>query len=135
MNGAELGEKTHKAHRSDRAHRTAIDRCAVHPQEMHRCRFSRLGLLRHLLEMRPDQAPEVGQMRQVVLAPQQQPAEFLLKLMHSTRQRRLGDVAALCRAREVQRLADRQEVAHLMHLHAEWSSVIGGQRDNRRTFG
>ena len=118
MRDAELGEKAHEAHRSDRAHHAEIDRRVVHAQEVHRCRFGCLGLRHHLLEMRPDQASEVGQMRQVVLAPQQQPAELLLELMHGARQRRLRDVAALCRAREVQGLAEREEIADLVHLHA-----------------
>ena len=112
-----------------------IDRRAVHTQKVLRCRFGRFGLRHHLLAMRPDQASEVGQMRQVVLAPQQKSTELLLELVHGAGQRRLGDAAALCRAREVQGLAERQEVAHLMDFHTGRSSMIGGQRDNRRVSG
>src|SRR6266446_7829836 len=49
MRGAELGEKAHETHRSDRAHHPEIDRRVVHAQEVHRCRFGGLGLRHHLL--------------------------------------------------------------------------------------
>jgi hypothetical protein len=86
MRGAELGEETHEADRSDRAHYPETDRRVLHMEEVHRCRFGRLGLGHHLLEMRPHQASEIGQMRQVVLAPQEQTAELLLEFVHGTRQ-------------------------------------------------
>src|SRR5271156_3826859 len=74
MRGAELGEEAHKADRSDRTHHAEIDWRVVHMEEVLRCRFGRLGIGHHLLEMRTDQSSEIGQMRQVVLAPQQQTA-------------------------------------------------------------
>jgi hypothetical protein len=132
MRDLELGKKAHEAHRPDRAHYAEIDRRVFHAQEVHRCRFGRLSLRHHLLEMRPDQASEISEMRQAVLASQQEPAELLLELVHGTRQRGLGDAAVLRRAREVQGLADRQEVADLVHFHAEPSSRIGSTLDNQR---
>src|SRR5271163_373981 len=89
MSGVELGEKAHKAHRPDRAHHAEIDWRVIHTQELHGCRFGCLGLRHHLLEMRPNQASEVGQVRQAVLTSQQQSAELFLELVHGTRQRRL----------------------------------------------
>ena len=102
-------------------------------EEVRRRRFGRLGLYHHLLEMRPHQPPEIGEVRQAVLTPQQEPAKLFLELVHGTRQRRLRDIAVLCRTCEVQGLADRQEVADLVHFHAEPSSRIGNRCDNRRT--
>src|SRR5260370_12370520 len=84
MRGAELGEETHEADRSDRAHYRETDRRVLHMEEVHRCRFGRLGLGHHLLEMRPHQASEIGQLRQVVLAPPEPPAQLLLSLVPRT---------------------------------------------------
>ena len=78
--------------------------------------------------MRPYQASEIGEVRQAVLTSQQQPAELLLKLVHGARQCRLRNIAVLCRAREVQGLTDRQEVADLVYIHAEPSSTIAKGR-------
>ena len=69
------------------------------------------------LEMRLHEPTEVGEMRQVPLTPEELSAEFLLKALDCLGERRLRDVAQLGRPREVQRLADGEEVADLMHLH------------------
>ena len=76
-----------------------------------------LGLAPDLLELRAHQTAEVGQMGEVALAPEQEPAELVLELLDRARQGRLGHVAVLGRAGEVQGLADREEVADLVHLH------------------
>ena len=69
------------------------------------------------VELRAHQAAEVGQVGEMALAPEQEPAELLLELLDRAGQRRLGDVAVLGGAGEVERLAHREEVADLMHLH------------------
>ena len=66
----------------------------------------------------PTQPAEIGQMRQLALAPQQQAAQLLLELLDRPGQRGLRDVALLGRAGEVQRVGDRQKIADLVHLHA-----------------
>ena len=68
--------------------------------------------------MRLDQPAEIGQVGQLTLAPQQQPAELPLELLDRAGQRRLRHTALLGRAGEVQGVGDRQEIADLVHLHA-----------------
>ena len=61
----------------------------------------------------------------MALAPEQEPAELLLELLDGAGQRRLGDVAVLGGAGEVERLAHREEVADLVHLHRGHSTSAG----------
>jgi hypothetical protein len=61
-------------------------------------------------------------MGEVSLAPEQHAPELLLELLHGPRQGRLGDVALLGGAREVQGLAHGEKVADLVHLHGGVSS-------------
>ena len=67
--------------------------------------------------MRLHHPAELGQVRLVALAVEQQPAQLLLEQLDRAGQRGLGDVALLGRAREVERLAQRHEVADLVHFH------------------
>ena len=60
---------------------------------------------------------ELGQLRGRAFAPEQVAAQFRLELLDRPRQRRLGDVALVGRAREIQHPRDGEEVAYLMHLH------------------
>ncbi len=83
-----------------------------------RRRLRRLGVGRELTQMRFDQPAEVGQMGELALAPQEQPAQLLFELLDRAGQRRLRDMALLGRPREIQGVGDRQEIADLMHLHA-----------------
>ena len=53
----------------------------------------------------------------VALAIEQWAAELVLEQLDRAGQRRLGDVALLRGAREIERLAQRHEVAGLMHFH------------------
>jgi hypothetical protein len=69
------------------------------------------------LEMRFHEPPEIGQMRAMALAPEQGTAQFRFELFDRSSKRRLGDIAALRGAREIQGLAQCQEVANLMHFH------------------
>ena len=80
--------------------------------------------------MRLDQPAEIGQVRQLALAAQQQAAELLLEKLDRAGQGRLRDVALLGGAGEIQRVRDRQKVADLMHLHAP-AVPFPGNRDNR----
>ena len=70
-----------------------------------------------LLEQRLHAQAELGELRRRALAPEQVAAEFGLQLLDGAGQRRLGDVAFFRGAREVERTADRQEVADLVHFH------------------
>jgi hypothetical protein len=60
---------------------------------------------------------KLGQLRCRPLTPEQIAAKFRLKLLDRPRQRRLGDVAFVGGAREVQHACHGQEVAHLVHFH------------------
>jgi hypothetical protein len=55
------------------------------------------------------------------LTPKKIAAQFAFQELYSTRQRRLRHVTLLCRAREVQRPRDSQEVSNLVHFHYERS--------------
>ena len=74
-------------------------------------------LLDHLAQMRLHDPPELGEMGLVALAIEQRAAHLLLEQLDGTGQRGLGDVAPLRGAREIERLAQRHEVAGLVHLH------------------
>ena len=113
----EVVEKADAAQRADRAHQADVERRVLELEEALGGGPDRLGVLPDLLELRAHQAAEVGQVGEMALAPEQEPAELLLELLDRARQRRLGDVAVLGGAGEVQRLADREEVADLMHFH------------------
>jgi hypothetical protein len=52
-----------------------------------------------------------------MLAAEQEAAEFGFEEFDGARQRRLGNMAVLCRAREIALGADRQEISDLVHLH------------------
>ena len=77
----------------------------------------RPGLLDHLAQMRLHDPPELGQMGLVALAIEQRAAQLLLEQLDRAGQRGLGDVALLRGAREIERLAQRHEVAGLVHFH------------------
>src|SRR6266852_2563689 len=70
-----------------------------------------------LLEMRPDHAAELGQMRVGPLAMEERPAQLFLERFYGAGQRRLGDVAMLGRPGEIELVRNGEEIADLMHLH------------------
>jgi hypothetical protein len=76
-----------------------------------------IGLRLDRLQVRQHHPPELGQMGVGPLAMEQRPAELGFQLLDLAGQRRLGDVAPLGRAREVQRARQGQEIADLLHLH------------------
>ena len=80
--------------------------------------------------MRLDEPAEICQMRQLALAPQQQPAELLLELLDRPGQGRLRDIAPFRRTREIQGVGDRHKIAHLVHLHA---TTVPAVRRRRKT--
>ena len=79
--------------------------------------------------MRPDQTAEISEISHKVLAPQQQPAKLLFELGHGARQSRLGDIGGFGRAAEVQRLAEREEIADPVHL--TYRTALQGERKAR----
>ena len=74
------------------------------------------GRLITLLEQRMHALAELGHLRRP-FAPEQVAAELGFELLDRPRQRRLGHVALVGGAREIQHARDRQEVANLMHFH------------------
>ena len=93
--------------------------------------LGRLGIGEQLAQMRFDQPAEIGQMGQLALAAQQQPAKLLFELLDRAGQCRLRDMALLGRAGEIQRVGDRQKIADLMHLHAPAVPPFPDNRDNK----
>jgi hypothetical protein len=96
----EVGHETDAPHRTDGTHHTEIERRVLEFEKAPGRGLGTLGLLPDLLELRPDQPPEVDQVGQVPLAPEEEPAELLLELLDRAGERRLGDVTLLGRARE-----------------------------------
>src|ERR1043166_9244928 len=70
-----------------------------------------------MFQMGPHDPAEFGQMGVSTLAVEQQAAQLLLEQLDGAGQRRLGDVALLGRAGEVELVCHRQKIADLMHLH------------------
>lgn len=108
--------------------RKGLDRDASRQRDIERRMFSLavrlrqgLGHLRTfeaLAEGRQHAPPEIGQLGQRPLAPEQVAAEFGFEVLHRAGQRRLADVAFLGRPGEVARARHRQEIPDLVHLHA-----------------
>jgi hypothetical protein len=117
MVGAEAVEETDEAQRADRAHDTEAEMRAFQPQEARRLRLRRRRARHHLLEVRLHQPAELGQVGVAAPAREQQPAQLVLKLLDGAGQRGLRHVALLRRPGEIQRAADREEVADLMDFH------------------
>jgi hypothetical protein len=115
--GMETRQKPHKACRADRTHDTEPNLRLLQIEKLLRRRFRGLGISEELTQMRLDEPTEVCQMRQLALAPQQQPAELLLELLDRPGQCRLRDIALLRRTCEIQGVGDRQKIAHLVHFH------------------
>src|SRR6266849_4550738 len=113
----ELREKAHEPHWPDRAHDAELERRIVELEEAARRRFDGLGTLQNLLELRAEELAEIGEMRAASLTSEEQTAKLILDLLNCPCQRWLGDVHALGCPGEIQRLADRQEITDLMHLH------------------
>src|SRR5262245_21623609 len=84
-------------------------------------RLGALACFRHLLQdlpaVRQHDAAKLGQVRIAALAVNQRTTQFSLQVLDGPRQRGLRDVATLCRAREIERVCDRQEIADLMDFH------------------
>ena len=70
-----------------------------------------------LTQQRQHALPKFGQLRVRPLPPEQIAGELLLELPDGPGQRRLGDVALLGGAGEIQRARHRKEVTHLVHFH------------------
>ena len=87
-----------------------------------------LGAIVALLEKRKHSLAKRREHCVRPLAPEKIAAQFAFQKLNGTRQRRLGHVALLCRAREVQRPRDGQEISNLVHFHANVPL------DDHRTF-
>jgi hypothetical protein len=112
-----LGRPRQKLLRPDRAHQPHVQGGILQLEETLDRGLRGLGLLPDLLELRAHETAEVGQVGEMALAAEQEPAQLLLELLDGAGERRSGDVALLGGAREVERLADREEIADLVHFH------------------
>jgi len=117
MVGAEPVQEAHEAHRPDRGHRAEAETRILEFQEARGGFAGGCGAGQHLLEMRLHQPAELGHVRLAALAREQQAAQLGFDLLDRPRQRRLGDVAFVGRAGEVQRPADRQKIADFVKFH------------------
>ena len=103
--------------RRDGAHQAEAQRRLLQADELLRLALGLLGAAEHLLEIGFQRAAQFGQVRVGALAMKQRAAHLLLELLDGARQRRLRHVAALGRAGEIQVLAQREEIADLVHFH------------------
>jgi hypothetical protein len=71
----------------------------------------------HLFEHRPNQLAQLCEMREPPLAPDQQTAQLLLKLLNRASQRRRTHPAPFRRPRKAQRLAQHHKIPDLIQLH------------------
>jgi hypothetical protein len=114
---AEALQERHEAVRADGAHHAELELDILQAAETPGPFLGGLGLDQDLAQMGAHHLAQPGQMGVVALAAKQRPAQLVLQRLDGARQRRLRDMACLGRPREVQGLADRKEVADLMHFH------------------
>ncbi len=114
---AETLQEWHEAVRPDGAHHAELELDILQAAEALGPLLGGVSLDQHLAQVRPHHLAQPGQMGVVALAAEQRPAQLVLQCLDGAGQRRLRDVARLGRPREVQGLADRKEVADLMHFH------------------
>ena len=124
---AEGLQEGHEAARADGAHHAELQLDVVELGEALGALLGGVGLDQHLREMRAHHLAQTGQVGVVALAAEQRAAQLVLEPLDGAGQRRLRDVAGLGRAREVQRLADGQEIADLMHFHGSVSPGSAAQ--------
>ena len=116
---AEGLQERHEAAWADGAHHAELQLDIVELGEAFGALLGGVGLDQHLREMRAHHLAQPRQVGVVALAAEQRAAQLILQPLDGTGQRRLRHVAGLGRAREVQRLADGQEVTDLVHLHGD----------------
>src|SRR3990172_11856722 len=75
-----------------------------------------------LLEERQHALTKLGELGMGPLAAEEIAAKFAFELTDGAGERGLRDAALLSRRSEIERPGDRQEVAHLMHFHADAAS-------------
>src|SRR5262249_6501248 len=114
---AEGLQEGYEAARPDGAHHAELELDIVKLGEALGALLRGIGLDQHLGEVRAHHLAQARQMGVVALAAEQRPAQFVLQPLDGARQRGLRDIAGLGRPREVQGLADGQEIPDLMHFH------------------
>ena len=117
MARAHLGDEVEQIGRRDRAHQPKAQRRLLQPDEFLRLALGVLGAAEDLLEVWLERAAQFGEVGVGALAVKQRAAKLFFQLLDGAGQRGLRNVGALRRAREVQLLAQREEVANLMHFH------------------
>jgi len=75
------------------------------------------GQLFDLIEIGQHRLAERRQLRAALTSAKQASTELVFQALDRVSQRRLRDAAALCRAREVPLVAEREEITNLMHFH------------------
>jgi hypothetical protein len=113
----EHAQEAHEARGPDRAHDAQVDRRVLKLEEAARGQLGRLGIRHHPLQMRPDQPSEIGDVGEVALAPKQKAAELRFEPLDRPGQRRRCHMALIRGTAEIERVADGQEIADLVHFH------------------
>jgi hypothetical protein len=104
--GLQVGQQSDEIARADGTHDPKLQRGLL---ELNEARGLCLGLMQlpaDFVEIGAHRLTELAQMGACPLAMEQEPTELVLKLLDGARQRRLGHVAPLGRAREVELLAE-----------------------------
>ena len=114
----EVGQQPGEPARPDGAHDADFQMRVSQAQEARRFVAHAAQLVDNLLEPGSEQRAQIGDVRQVALAPEQQAAHFVLELLDGAAQRRLGHIALLRGPREVAGVADGQEVPDVMNVHS-----------------
>src|SRR5271154_6075242 len=93
--------------------------------------------------MRTDHVSKICEACRFALAAKKRPTKLLFEKLDGARQRRLGHIALLARAREIEFLGHREEITNLVHFHdnlarrskCHWSlpSGIDGSYRNGRS--
>lgn len=115
--GLEPGQQSCDQLRSDRAHHTDPEFYLLQAFDCLRRILCRSRLRVDAFQIRQHDASEFGQMRIAPLAIEQGAAKFMFQLLDGARERRLGHVTHFGRAREIERLRERHEIANLLHFH------------------
>ena len=114
----EIGQQAGEPAWADGAHDADFQVRVSEAEEARRFAAHPTEFVEHLLEARPEQRAEIGNVGQVALAPEQQAANLVLQLLDGATERRLGDIALLGGPREVAGFANSQEIADVMNVHA-----------------
>ena len=128
MAGADPDQQPDEIARRDRAHDAELQPRLRQLLDIERSPARRLRFVQDLVEVGLYDLSQFGKMSVISLAVKESPAKFFLEQADRARQRRLRDVAAARGPGEVQFLAERAEIDHLLHFHSAASLPVPWRR-------